>query len=861
MAAMATRNFRHDILPPSPTLTNPDMILPDGQQGHTEDYPLTQPDRPSSPSIFVQQLNSIKLLDAPPGHRGLSSPRTMTPTSTTFSSYSAPSNNETSPAPQKHSRSVDLMVAANFLRSTPSQSTLNAYHYPHDTSRSNSPVGQLRAEEPDANKAQATALDTMSETFELLDLNNDLVPSETRRRDADNIGGDDEAEDELAALPRPKGIDDEPGNEEQDGSEYDLSSHTALSKRAEMILANAKKRLNVMEGNLRGARSSLLVPSQALSSLKMQTELSAQIHAARERDRRLYGGIGSIPPRPHDNSPLTNITPGHTRGSSETFTPSSLPAGAVKKIHYSQKRASSALGPIRGQWSPSEGTVSFARTPSIRSSRSQEQMRQERLHAWQGAADAQTARRLSPDPRASPNANLDTLPEDEAFPNTEIERSASTTSDLKTQMQELKGRISSLKERAKEEGMKRKSLQTLRTPSPFTAAESWYSGTDAYKEGSPIATDGGIGWRGEPSPVTAQSHDLPSHHTESSSKHVRGSSDQKMDDLNVLNEYEDKNAFLTDLRDWGTESTPQDNDPSYQDSTTIHTDHYEDEERSRSPDDNDNDELEREAIGEASSTGDTESVYEDAEWEQPVAERHEDRADAFDYENFFLHSAMGTYTADRNRRGSVGSEDSVETTRPSSPPRSASAATASRSRSSQELTLTHRRTRSNDSVSTVQTFATATEGRSSRNAGSDYHDDHEALDEATNQLIRQNSYQQFVPPTPPLPQRISSLGSPGFQNHRVDSVVHILDKQSSITESKSIPDMLVAILTSVQSEQGQSSLENQDTALLRSLADSLEMVYRELQSTEPGTYDRKLWRRRLFNARRMLEGDGEAEAF
>ncbi|KAJ3527139.1 hypothetical protein NM208_g10853 [Fusarium decemcellulare] len=96
-----------------------------------------------------------------------------------------------------------------------------------------------------------------------------------------------------------------------------------------------------------------------------------------------------------------------------------------------------------------------------------------------------------------------------------------------------------------------------------------------------------------------------------------------------------------------------------------------------------------------SESGD--SMYHDT-FQHPVS--HEDREDAFDYEHFFLHSAMGTISQQRlGRRGSWGSvtsEDSVETTRGP---------------------MTDRKRRSSiDTVSSLDTFATATEGRVSRSS-------------------------------------------------------------------------------------------------------------------------------------------------
>src|SRR5205823_348929 len=102
----------------------------------------------------------------------------------------------------------------------------------------------------------------------------------------------------------------------------------------------------------------------------------------------------------------------------------------------------------------------------------------------------------------------------------------------------------------------------------------------------------------------------------------------------------------------------------------------------------------------------TDSVYEDAVYEMPTTERHEDRADAFDYEHFFLHSAMGTYSLD-GRRNSTSSGSSTATTRPVTAVRTHEVLNGSEKRIS-----IHQRNPSVDSVSTVASFATAAEHQS-----------------------------------------------------------------------------------------------------------------------------------------------------
>ena len=114
----------------------------------------------------------------------------------------------------------------------------------------------------------------------------------------------DDADDADDDVDHDRWLDDHDGHDDSDPF-----SSAALSRRAELILANAKRRLNVrtaragtgaltasqvMEGNLRGARHSLLVSPSAsspLANLKTASELSQQLSASRDRDRKLYAGI------------------------------------------------------------------------------------------------------------------------------------------------------------------------------------------------------------------------------------------------------------------------------------------------------------------------------------------------------------------------------------------------------------------------------------------------------------------------------------------------------------------------------------------------------------------------------------------
>ena len=239
-----------------------------------------------------------------------------------------------------------------------------------------------------------------------------------------------------------------------------------------------------MEGNLRGARESLVV-SPTFNSRNQSSDLTSHIAASRDRDRRLYAGMGPIPPRIHSyrQSLLTphGSSPGHTRGMSETSVPLPFtPSYSYLTRTTSNKRSSSAFGHASGPWSP-EG-YGQGRFP-IKESRSVEHLRNPRT-TWSSSDREHAARSASRSSR-SPTA-LETLPEDED--GARVHRSTSAASGLRDQMNDLKGRISSLKLKAQEDHLRRRSMQSLRAPSPFTSSETWHPG-NTTNAGLGITTD------------------------------------------------------------------------------------------------------------------------------------------------------------------------------------------------------------------------------------------------------------------------------------------------------------------------------------------------------------------------------------
>jgi len=289
-----------------------------------------------------------------------------------------------------------------------------------------------------------------------------------------------------------------------------------------------------------------------------------------------------------------------------------------------------------------------------------------------------------------------------------LQRSASTAQmrDIKDQMKDLKGKISSLREQARVDSIKRRSLQSLRTPSPFTHSQidQWYAEPPSNRSSAVITEDEAPArnpWNGEETSVDGDGKRAPIGHDE----------DEEAEEESVYSEAENR----TQLRPAAHRSSTLSFDQARALEPAFATQEAEAEEDLLT-EDGDLEDGQSENFHDAtdidyeSESG--ESFYHDTV-QHPIS--HEDREDAFDYEHFFLHSAMGTMSQRMARRGSqdsYASEDSVETTRgPVTTYRDDASSRSGKSRS-------RSRRNSTASVSTIETFATADEGRSRRSAES-----------------------------------------------------------------------------------------------------------------------------------------------
>jgi hypothetical protein len=265
-------------------------------------------------------------------------------------------------------------------------------------------------------------------------------------------------------------------------------------------------------------------------------------------------------------------------------------------------------------------------------------------------------------------------------------------------------------------------------------------------------------------------------------------------------------------------------------------------------------EMEADDVNEAdegdfmSVAGDTEtgpdSIYEDAVYEMPVTERHEDRVDAFDYETFFLHSAMGTYSLE-DRRSSTSSGTSIATTRPVT-----AVQTTDEPSTPEKRMSVHQRNPSVDSVSTIASFATAAEEQS------DDEEENEHMDQFSQQLFSTQSR---------APSR------PGISSLRSDSAINMRRGNGSsptlttVSRGSSTPGELASglqtskifsILTEGPRDEPRLALSEEETQLIYGLAASIRQVCSNLQNTPYGeAHERKAWRRRLDEARKVLNGE------
>ncbi|THW87287.1 hypothetical protein D6D18_07352 [Aureobasidium pullulans] len=596
--------------PPSPTLTNPDMVLPNAFV-----LDVHEAQRPPSPSYLQAQAT-----------KKLGSKRKSRPN----------------------------------LRA-PSQSPAHAY--------ASSPTLNVESPAWDDRRLSYTASSILTE-----DLENMQIP-----RFESSLDSDTETLDE-------DDFDIDTPSELSYGDVLKSEQSNVTLMRAELILANAKKRLNLMDQNLRGARE--IVTPLTAAKLKRATSLTTGPVRNTSFSRPRY--------LPH-NQHTSNTQ--HMRVLSDS------------EVQPDERRYMSLNV---------NSTPSWTSNP-VRTTRSSELLRHPRSP-------------LSPDPQ------LDTVSEEQSV------RSQTSAHNLREQMMQLRGRISTLKERAQEENLRRRSTNNLRETCPLNDADT-----------------------------------------------VSGAS-----------------------------ATTQHSNPR--------------------------------------------SIYEDAPESSPQVSgpRHEDRDDAFDYSKFFLHSATGSFepnTPTRHARStSLSSSDSCLTARAYpvnsghvtsgaeeeeelQPPPTPETPEALRHIEEVKLParMQHRRGLSAESLATIATFETAEEGHQASIA--------QWLSRSTSASSIHN------PASPPKPSRSHPSTQTGLPSPSIPPTYTPASTQQGqqyISISPSATTLAVSALLDPTKGKG---LGSKDEALVYTLVESLREFVGELQSGAGGEERRRSLRRRLDEARRVLEGE------
>lgn len=667
-----------------------------------------------------------------------------------------------------------------------------------------------------------------------------------------------------------------------------------------------------MEGNLSRARSSLYIsPSSSMSSIHSSSPLSRSTPSPPEP--RIISQMG-LPPARHrqlNNSNLGPNSPAHARVGSENSLPLSPPSNTSNPAPTSRPALISRTSlPLIA----SPQLEGLQRRESYRSQNGTQESRRSSSNEYSDPASGIVITETASDGNQTPSFEIDRYVRastaephswHEIDPRT-LTRSASSMQmrDLSVKMKDLKGKISTLRDRAKEDNMKRRSVQSLRTPSPFTAAEQWYTTSNDYKDGH-LSADAAVmrtAWDGEAKEQEAQPKLV-----NNTLDHVAEDAEEDMADYQeseTTSIYQDFEEAQEHQEEYGNvvgsfgEEEQVNGDEIYEEPAEVEDDNQQDDPREHVEetesyeehpiDDESHDEF---VDGEEYDDADSEdgaSLYHDT---SQVPLSHEDREDAFDYEHFFLHSAMGSMSQQKyGRRGSTdsyGSDDSVATARGIDPP------TGTYKDELKPAAVGHKRHKSIDTVSTMATFATAKSRHTETDLQNQYYQDFAVQDLRRSQQIEGGDTSKALPTTPDEaadPEHESRRGSvikggviQPVSTHR-PSISSFTSSSSGATRSfplvnrpknasgtttpsgyPSNPAELLgmALTTGMVNGSGDrtaqpspvSMLHRDDQILVDRLVGSVGKCVMGLQETRRTSAENRVWRKRLEIAYRILEGD------
>ncbi|KAJ6120084.1 hypothetical protein N7523_004364 [Penicillium sp. IBT 18751x] len=633
-------------------------------------------------------------------------------------------------------------------------------------------------------------------------------------------------------------------------------SSAILSSEAERILENAKKRLTLMEGNLSRARSAVrLTPSPSHTS-------PATSPIGSHQPGGLYRSIshrkGSALRRQSLVASQEASANRHSRVHSETNFPSESMSKDTKKL----SRSVSAMGSSsRSNFNTDERSFQYGPGRAYLTHRasisSMQTPQQENQQASPETAQSPVIEQSQDSSPADSPKGLGISSEDDVKSNprdfSPVYSSCGPPSraqsqlqvrDLQYQMKGLHIKISSLKVRNQEDNLRRRSLQSLRTPSPLTAADPWYKNGLELREGQ--SSRGSDTRRDGSSEYTRE---VRSPNPNGTAKFQGENNAAKRSDNSPLDPTSAKASPPTGHVPWQTPPVGYDDGRQ-----SVAESMYEDAEEG---------EIDREALDEILR----EPLDPDLEEYAAEGVPHEEREDAFDYEHFILHSALGNYSR-QLRRPSQVSQESTDTTRPSQASRSRQQSRSRSRQPSRSRSIKHSRNNSAMSVSTVATFATAMEG--------------DEMTEEEEDLLywdRRFNHELRRQPSPVLEtDRSETPRGPRDGDVPINNQPHSTSQTLDVTGRSSgagsaTPTSLVSSLVSTvraasspypgsATPTATGGINSDDTQMLEQLFSSLGNVCMDLQaittSPDPDMKAARVLRRRLDAARRVLDGELDA---
>lgn len=460
--------------------------------------------------------------------------------------------------------------------------------------------------------------------------------------------------------------------------------------------------MQLMEGNLSRARTSMRAspslsasptPSVGHQPLGLGQPVGGLYQSISRADRR---GSANRPRATYTSSQDAINNNGHSRVHSETNLPSAAQS-SLPAVERNLSRSVSALGSTTAP-NPHHDERSFRYDPTrayLTHRASVSSMQRPQIRSSPPVSNPRAASDSPKGLGISEEAIEDESSETINGPNSvhptydppSRSQSQLQVRDLQDQMKGLHIKISSLKVRAQEDNLRRRSMQSLRTPSPLSAADQWAPSAAEVKERRTNANPNTGNGRAAGYVQDSQHRsDYGSARYEPEAGVSRQISLKKRDPPFTQASHADPT--------YGAYESREDDDDGQSVAGTL----YEDAEEGEYYINGADDALDRRALNEILREP-LDDEFDDSLEAFPAAPQsledtpHEEREDAFDYEHFILHSALGNYTQARLRRESNVSTSSVETTRPID-----------------HRSARHSRANSTTSLSTVASFATATEG-------------------------------------------------------------------------------------------------------------------------------------------------------